>query len=180
MKDYTSFTPTGRTSPYTVPELQQGWRRMTVPGDYKRKVFTLFWNDQVLVQANLSWGEKGIRHTHASGELTVTFTDALHPLVWYNPPGEWHGGSAGSSHDSPVGTADLAVLESVGGGDPKIVAFVKQLIEQQKELNQRIASLERPPGPHIDLDILFPPFQTTIDDPAYPGSPHTITGPWED
>jgi hypothetical protein len=29
------------------------------------------------------------------------------------------------------------------------------------------------------IDILFPPFKTTIDDPAY-ADKRTITGPWHD
>ena len=29
------------------------------------------------------------------------------------------------------------------------------------------------------VDILFPPFKTTIDDPAY-AEPRTIVGPWYD
>lgn len=176
MSSYSSFTPTGNVSPFTVPEEQTGWRRMSVPGNFKRKVFTMYWNEQFMVQANLSWGEKGVRHTHASGELTISFADALHPQLHYNPPGVWHGGSA----EGGRAESDLSLLEKLPKADPALIDFIKQLVEQQQALRKQVQALQRPPGPHIDLDILFPPFQTTIDDPNYPGSPNTITGPWED
>jgi hypothetical protein len=40
--------------------------------------------------------------------------------------------------------------------------------------------LSRPrPGLHVAIDVLFPPFKTTIDDPAYPEK-LTVTGQWYD
>jgi hypothetical protein len=50
------------------------------------------------------------------------------------------------------------------------------MLEEQRELKKLIDQLRAPtPGPRILVDILFPPFKTTIDDPAYQEK-RTITG----
>ncbi len=36
-------------------------------------------------------GERSIRHSHESGELSIAFSSELTPIVTWHPPGELHG-----------------------------------------------------------------------------------------
>src|SRR5688572_32702327 len=110
------ITAPTRVNAYTVPADQQGWRGLGVPEvNAKRRTYTLLWNEQVLVCALLLLpGERSIRHSHESGELSITFADALHPTASYTPGGLLHGGTPdASSPASAIATAD-SVLESAG------------------------------------------------------------------
>ena len=75
------ITEPTRVNPYAVPNDQQGWRGLGLDDQRAhRKTYTLLWNDQVLVCALLLIpGERSIRHSHESGELSITFSDPLHP-----------------------------------------------------------------------------------------------------
>jgi hypothetical protein len=72
-----------RVSPYALPQDQQAWRGLGLSDiNAHRKAYTMLWNDQVLVCALLLIpGERSIRHSHESGELSITFSDALHPVL---------------------------------------------------------------------------------------------------
>jgi hypothetical protein len=167
-----------RVSPYTVPPDQQGWRGLGLPGlNAKRKVYTLLWNEQVLVCGLLLLpGERSIRHSHETGELSITFSDALHPSVGYTPGGLLHGGPIETGAAAGNGSSP----DVLGGLDERLAGFVDQMLEEQRRLRQTIEELRGPaPGPRILIDILFPPFRTTIDDPAY-AERQTIVGPWHD
>ena len=169
-----------RVNPYTVPREQQGWRGLGVEGENaKRKVYTLFWNEQVLVCGLLLFpGERSIRHSHESGEMSITFSDALHPSVGYTPGGVLHSGAP-----QPAVAAEAPVIaEAMAAGMPGLRELLETMAEEQRRLQAQMEELYKsamPPGPRMLIDILFPPFKTTIDDPAYP-EPRTIVGPWYD
>jgi len=168
-----------RVNPYTVPQDHQGWRGLGAPEvSAKRRAYTLLWNEQVLVCGLLLLpGERSIRHSHETGELSITFADSLHPSVGYTPGGVLHGGpppAAGSSEGASVLTEALT-----GAGAPELKQLVDQMLEEQEQLRRTIEELRAPAGPRMLIDILFPPFKTTIDDPAY-AEKREITGPWYD
>lgn len=171
-------------NPYTVAE--HGWRGLTVPGNHKRKWYTVLHNDMVLVTALLLIpGEVSIRHSHESGELSVHFADEMHPEVTWNPPGVLHGGV-------PVGVRSVAdavaqslesrqeTLKSDNADIAMLIDQMVQLQDQMRELQRQLMERLRPaPAPRVIVDILFPPFRTTIDDPAAPEQ-KTVTGQWYD
>ena len=54
------------------------------------------------------------------------------------------------------------------------------MMDQQRELKQAIEEMrKRELSPRIIIDVLFPPFRTTIQDDGYPEA-RTITGQWYD
>jgi hypothetical protein len=168
-----------RANPYTVPPDQQGWRGLGLPEfNAKRKAYTLLWNEQVLVCGLLLLpGERSIRHSHETGELSITFSDALHPSVGYTPGGLIHGGAVEAP---PAPTGNGALPDILQGVDARLAGLIEQMLEEQRRLRQTIEELRGPaPGPRILIDILFPPFRTTIDDAAYPDK-RTVVGPWYD
>lgn len=170
-----------RINPYTVPEDQHGWRGLSFPGNHKRKWYTILHNDKVLVTALLLIpGERGFRHSHESGELSVHYSGDLKPMVSWHPPGVWHGG--------PPVTEDMAqgVAESLMPADssnPEVARLIKQISQLQLQishLQQALQDLRKPePSPRVLVDIIFPPFKTTIDDPEQ-GVKKTVVGQWYD
>jgi hypothetical protein len=174
-----------RVNPYTVPPEQHGWRGLSVPGNAKRKWYTVLHNEQVLVTALLLLpGERSIRHSHESGELSIHFTGELKPSVTWNPPGVLHSGPPPPR--PPIGQEVAELLkqgDGSGASSPEIAAVVRQLAQLQlqvQELQEKLLELTRPdPQPRVLIDVLFPPFKTTIDDPAYPDKP-TVVGQWYD
>ena len=167
-----------RVSAYSVPEDQQGWRGLGLQDvNAHRRSYTLLWNEQVLVCALLLLpGERSIRHSHESGELSITFSDALHPTASYTPGGLLHGGAPAATPEEATRAND--VLQAAGS--PILAELLTKMLEEQRDLRRLIEQLRTPAaGPRMLVDILFPPFKTTIDDPAYPEK-RTITGPWYD
>ena len=172
-------------NPYTLPEGQHGWRGLTVSGNHKRKWYTVLHNDQVLVTALLLMpGEVSIRHSHESGELSVHFSDAIRPEVTWNPPGVVHGGPPAPRPSLADAVADNLERQrgALGSGSADVAALVEQIMQLQKqmqELERQLREQLRPaPSPRVIVDILFPPFRTTIDDPA--AESKTVTGQWFD
>jgi hypothetical protein len=173
-----------RINPFMVPADQQGWRGLSVPGDHKRKAYTILHNDKVLVTALLLIpGERSIRHAHESGELSIHFSSELRPLVTWNPPGVFHGPPpVGAKSSEPPG--DLAEKLNLSEAIPPEVAALldqmRQLQLQVRQLQEELDAVRRPDvAPRVIVDILFPPFKTVIDDPVYPGK-KTIVGQWYD
>src|SRR5262249_18367982 len=77
--------------PFTLPADRHGWRGLSLPGHHKRKWWTLLHNDTVLVTALLLIpGERSVRHSHETGELSIHYDAALHPVISWHPPGELH------------------------------------------------------------------------------------------
>ena len=172
------ITAPSRFNPYTVSEDHQGWRGLGIPDvNAKRRAYTLFWNEQVLVCGLLLLpGERSIRHSHETGELSITFSDALHPSVGYTPGGVLHGGTS----QPPEPASDAPMLrDALTAGMPELKPLIDQMLEEQARLRREIESLRAPAGPRMLIDILFPPFKTTIDDPAY-AERVEIVGPWYD
>ncbi|MBM2813178.1 MAG: hypothetical protein HW416_3937 [Chloroflexi bacterium] len=179
------FESSLHVNPYTLPADQHGWRGLTVPGNHKRKWYTVLHNDKLLVTALLLIpGEASIRHSHESGELSVHFSDELRPEVTWNPPGFVHGGPP-----APRPSLSDAVAEnlkkqqnSLGTSNADIASLVEQIMQlqtQMQELERQLREQTRPaPSPRVIVDILFPPFRTTIDDPATESK--TVTGQWFD
>ena len=62
---------------------------------------------------------------------------------------------------------------------PELKQLLDQLLEEQANLRRSLEQVRAPAGPRMLIDILFPPFKTTIDDPAYPEK-REIVGPWYD
>ena len=155
----------------------------------KRKWYTVLQNEQVLVTALFQIpGEQGCRHSHESGELSIAYVGEMQPIVTWHPPTEAHGGLA--YNDSLQGIAfgselaDLVRFDAPSeASTPEIAAIARQLLQMQtqmQELQARMMELLRPaPTPRVIVDVLFPPFKTTILDPAYP-EPKTIIGQWFD
>ncbi len=165
-----------------LPAERQGWRGLSVQGPQsaKRKVYTLLHNDQVLVTALLLMpGERSIRHSHETGELSVHFLGEMRPEVSWNPPGVIHGGPP----PTPAGLDDaLRTAAPAGYSNAEVVelaAEIERLSAQVRALQDRIQQLQRPTAPRLIVDILFPPFRTTIEDPAVPER-RTIVGQWYD
>ena len=148
-----------------------------MPGNSKRKWYTLLHNEQVLVTALvLLPGESSVRHCHESGELSIWYVDPMQPLVKWNPPGVFHAGP-----ETP--SAEAAAI-SVTPAHPD--ASVQQVLErlgalegELRQLKESIEELKTPaPKPMILVDVLFPPFTTTIDDPRF--GKKTVVGQWFD
>ena len=170
-----------RINPYTLPEGQHGWRGLSVPGNHKRKWYTIIHNEQVLVTALLLIpGEKSIRHSHESGELSIHFLGELKPRVTWNPPGVLHGPPVKQDSDQGM-DEELTNLER--SSNPEVVNLVRQISQMQLQIQQLHEGLQRlltpEPSPRVIVDILFPPFKSTIDDPAYPER-KTVIGQWYD
>ncbi len=174
-----------RINPYTLPEGQHGWRGLSLPGNCKRKWYTILHNDKVLVTALLLIpGERSIRHSHESGELSIHYSGELNPRVTWNPPGFVHGGPPVSPNVPFQGQDNIAIDEASRRSSlPEVARLIEQISELRLEvqsLQQALQELRRPePAPRVIVDILFPPFKTTIDDPAYPEK-KTVVGQWFD
>lgn len=169
--------------PFALSDDRHGWRGLSVPGHRKRKWWTLLHNEQVLVTALLLIpGERSVRHSHETGELSIHYDAALHPVVLWHPPGELH--PTVSSPASQQAGADemksLAQHAAQTTTDAPMAELLMRLIADQRELRQKLDRLARSAvQPSIIVDVLFPPFKTTIDDPAYPNQ-QTIVGQWYD
>src|SRR5712692_5794046 len=150
---YTPNTVQRRVNPYTVPPGQHGWRGLSIDGDHKRKWYTVLHNDTVLVTALLLLpGERSIRHSHESGELSVHFDGDLHPMVSWNPPGMLHGGVPERSGIADAMARNLAGQEQAaryGGADLGfLLEQMGQLQEQMQELQRQLDERTRPaPAP---------------------------------
>jgi hypothetical protein len=176
-------------NPYTLPADQQGWRGVGLPGARKRKWYTVLQNDQVLVTALFQIpGEQGCRHSHETGELSIAYVGEMSPIITWHPPTEVHGGLAynDSRQGIPMGGELAELLKEEAPSEastPEIATITRQLLAMQaqmQDLQARMMELLKPtPTPRIIVDVLFPPFKTTIHDPAYPG-PKTIVGQWFD
>jgi hypothetical protein len=175
-----------RINPYTVPDDQHGWRGLGVPGHFKRKWYTVLHNEQVLVTALLLLpGETSIRHSHESGELSIRYTGELRPIVTWNAPGLLHGPPEPPPDLSEPFAEVLAeqALRGDAAGDPQLAALARQIVQMQRQLQtlqERLLEHLRPePVPTLIVDVLFPPFKTTIDDPRY-AEKKTVVGQWFD
>lgn len=173
-------------NPFQLPEARKGWRGMEVSGRPRRRVFTVLETDQALVTALMQMpGEPGVRHSHETGELSFRWAGGMTPFITWHPPGEWHGGSAEVRADKSREVADgLALLRSqlkTGAAEVEALLRIAETLQEQIDALQHQARNAAGPegGPGLIIDILFPPFKTTIDDPAYP-EVRTITGQWLD
>jgi hypothetical protein len=64
--------------------------------------------------------------------------------------------------------------------DSAMAELLTRLLVDQREMRRKLDALaRRRPSPFIIVDVLFPPFKTTIDDPAY-AEKKTIVGQWYD
>jgi hypothetical protein len=176
-----SLAVPSEVDPFMLPAERHGWRGLGLSGHRKRKWWTLLHNDQVLVTALLLIpGERSVRHSHESGELSIHYDAALHPVVLWHPPGELHP-LIETDDQSP--SDDLrAAAENARRAtqDAPLVELLTRLIADQRDLRQKLERLSRATTePRIIVDVLFPPFKTTIDDPAYTEK-KTIVGQWYD
>ena len=177
-------------NPYLLPPEEQGWRGIGLPGNRKRKVFTALHNDLVLVTVMVQLpGEMGARHSHESGELSIHYEGMMRPVITWYAPSEAHGGipyNAGRPAAPSLGEELAQLLEEDAPSEAstpeveRLTRKIQALQVQVQQLVQAQAELHRPsPEPRVLVDILFPPFTTTILDPAYP-EPRTIVGQWYD
>lgn len=174
-----------RINPYTVPVGEHGWRGLSLDGNIKRKYYTVLHNEQVLVTALLLIpGERSVRHSHESGELSIAFSNEMKPTVTFHPPGVLHGPpepEVPRNLQIPASFADLeATLVEGNPAIAQLFEYMRDLNAQVQDMEKQIIQLRRPePSPRVIIDILFPPFRTTIDDPAYPEK-KTIVGQLDD
>ena len=162
--------------PFTLPPERHGWRGLSLPGHRKRKWWTLLHNEQVLVTALLLIpGERSVRHSHETGELSIHYEAPLHPVVLWHPPGELHPSAPGGT-DVTLAAEEARRTTS----DASMAELLARLIADQRELRDRLDRLARATTqPRIILDILFPPFKTTIEDPDI-SEKKTVVGQWYD
>ncbi len=172
-----------RVGIHTVPDDQHGWRGLELPGNRKRKWYTLLENEQCLVTALLiPPGEIGVRHSHETGELNIHFSNGL-PLVRWNAPGELHGGHAPQTPiDDPAQAQRLNDAEEAirAAGLTAVANVFRDLASDVAGFRKLVEELARPaPSLNVGIDVLFPPFKTTIDDPSIPEK-RTVIGQWYD
>jgi hypothetical protein len=167
-------------NPYLLPPDQQGWRGLSVPGAHKRKCYTVLHNDQVLVTALLLIpGERSIRHSHESGELSIHYFGELNPEVTWNPPGMLHPGIRPAAEPSSLERMVSEAAAETAGNDA-LGRVLHALLDEQIRLQERLEEVLRPrPSPFVIIDVLFPPFKTTIDDANVPEG-RTVVGQWYD
>ncbi len=167
-------------NPYTLPQERHGWRGLGVPGHRKRKWYTLLHNDKVLVTALLLIpGEASVQHSHETGELSVQYDDVMRPRVVWHPPGEIHAGPPPAREDPATRMARQEAALRAAAGSP-MAEILEQLVRDNNEMRARLDAIARSQlSPRIIVDILFPPFRTTIIDQAYPEQ-ITVTGQWYD
>jgi hypothetical protein len=165
--------------PFTLPPERHGWRGLGLAGHRKRKWWTLLHNEQVLVTALLLIpGERSVRHSHETGELSIHYDAALHPIVAWHPPGELHPSIGAAA--APDDLAAAAEHARASTSDSALAELLSRLIADQRDLRQKLDRLARASvQPRIIVDILFPPFKTTIDDPELPDR-KTVVGQWYD
>ena len=173
-------------NPFQLPEEQKGWRGLEVSGRPRRRVFTVLETDQVLVTALMQLpGEPGVRHSHESGELSFRWNGDMTPFITWHPPGEWHGGAAeiraNKSQEVAEGLALLRSQLKSGSTEVKsLLDIAASLQDQVDTLQHQVRNMHGPVGgPGLIIDLLFPPFKTTIDDDSYPEI-RTLTGQWYD
>jgi hypothetical protein len=170
------------TDPFMLPPDRHGWRGLSVPGHRKRKWWTVLHNEQVLVTALLLIpGERSVRHSHETGELSIHYEGELRPVVLWNPPGVLHP-SIPPAEPEPLDDELAAAAEEARRAtqDSALADLLSRLLVDQREMRRKLDTLARgKPSPFIIVDVLFPPFKTTIDDPAYPDK-KTIVGQWYD
>jgi hypothetical protein len=170
------------TDPYALPAGRQGWRGLALPGNRKRKWWTVLHNDQVLVTALLLIpGERSVRHSHETGELSIHYDGELRPVVVWNPPGVLHPSIPPAAEEVTTDElADAAEQARRATQDSVMADLLSRLLVEQREMRRKLDALARgKPSPFIIVDVLFPPFKTTIDDPAY-AETKTIEGQWYD
>ena len=172
-----------RVGIHSVPEDQHGWRGMELPGNRKRKWYTLLENEQCLVTALLiPPGEIGVRHSHETGELNIHFSNGL-PLVRWNAPGELHGGySPQTPIDDPEQAQRLNDAEEAirAAGLTAVANVFRDLTSDIAGFKKMVEELARSaPSLNVGIDVLFPPFKTTLDDPSIPEK-RTVIGQWYD
>jgi hypothetical protein len=165
--------------PFTLSAERHGWRGLSLPGHHKRKWWTLLHNEKVLVTALLLIpGERSVRHSHETGELSIHYNAALHPIVAWHPPGELHPSIAPAPGADDLDRAAEHARNTTA--DSAMAEILSRLIADQRELRHKLDRLARGSvQPRIIVDILFPPFKTTIDDPDI-AEKKTVVGQWYD
>jgi hypothetical protein len=168
-------------NPFAVPAEQHGWRGMGAPGNHKRKWYTVLENEFILVTALVVLpGEQSIRHTHETGELNISYIGENQPIIRWNPPGVPHGGLPIPANAPDPRSRVEQALGRIQSSNPDLATILSSILDRQVTLEEQLADALRPRrGLHVGIDVLFPPFKTTIDDPAYPEK-RTITGQWYD
>jgi hypothetical protein len=168
-------------NPFAVPDEQHGWRGLGVEGNHKRKWYTVLVNEFIFVTALVVLpGERSIRHTHETGELNISYPSDQHPRIRWNPPGVPHGGMPAAPAQTDLGDRVQRVLAGIGESNPNLSELLEEILQREVRIAKQYEELTRPqPGLHVSIDVLFPPFRTTIDDPLYPEK-RTITGQWYD
>ena len=182
MPEPNSISEHSETNPYLLPAELQGWRGLSVLGNHKRKWYTVLHNEQVLVTALLLIpGERSIRHSHESGELSIHYFGELNPGVTWNPPGFLHPSAPAAAPDGGSRLQQmLGEAASQSAGNPALGSLLRGILDEQLQMQERLNEVLKPkPSPFIIVDVLFPPFKTTIDDPALPEK-KTVTGQWYD
>jgi hypothetical protein len=177
----TDENPVIFVNPFAVPDEQHGWRGLSLDGNSRRKWYTVLENEYILVTALVVLpGERSIRHSHETGELNISYVGENRPIIRWNPPGVPHGGLPIPAAEGDLDTRVRDAVAAVGQTNPDLSELLGNILQRQVRIEQRFEELMRPQaGLHVGIDVLFPPFRTAIDDPAYPEK-KIITGQWYD
>ncbi len=169
-------------NPFAVPESQQGWRGLHLTDKTsRRKWYTVLDNEFILVTALVVLpGEISIRHYHETGELNISYAGENRPVIRWNPPGVLHGGPPPPAEVSELDRRVQDTLARAKNTDPVISELLSSMAQRQVDIEKQIEALTRAqPHLRVAIDVLFPPFKTIIDDPAYPEKT-TVIGQWYD
>src|ERR1700688_4090717 len=116
MAELDSIDEAKEINPYLLAPRQQGWRGLSIPGNHKRKWYTVLHNEQVLVTALLLIpGERSIRHSHETGELSIHYDGEMRPVISWNPPGALHPNAPAPAADSVQALLAEATAQTAGG-----------------------------------------------------------------
>jgi len=168
-------------NPFAVPDSQQGWRGLHLSGNSRRKWYTVLDNEFILVTALVVLpGEISIRHYHETGELNISYMGENRPVIRWNPPGVFHGGPPAAPEVADLDRRVQDTLAKAKTTDPVISELLSSILQRQVDIEHQLEALTRT-APHlrVAIDVLFPPFKTIIDDPAYPEK-KTVIGQWYD
>lgn len=168
-------------NPYLLPPDQHGWRGLSLAPHHRRKWYTLLENDKVLVTALLLIpGEHSIRHSHESGELSIHYDGTMQPGITWHPPGVLHSGAPPTTPDEAARQARENELLRTSADSP-FVDLLAQLVRDNRDMRHKLDAISKSQiAPRIIVDILFPPFRTTIEDETYPEKTKVVTGQWYD
>jgi hypothetical protein len=104
----------------------------------------------------------------------------MQPGITWHPPGVFHSGAPPTAPDEAARQARENELLRTAADSP-FADLLAQLVRDNRDMRHKLDAISKSQiAPRIIVDILFPPFRTTIDDPTYPERTKVVTGQWYD